>query len=203
MRTPVRTPIATPAAAPVSDPVPALNACVQDLFGVSATFVKTGGLTASLAKQLNVPSSVAAAASSAAVNGTGTAVYGVTSAKGVAVAVTGAGSGAGDSAAIAVSQASLCSLQLPATQPWPADAGAAQALLLATFPGLPQDAGYTAKSAAKSYSFYVSATRPIPGSGGQLTTQAVLLTAVKLRNGSLLLSGVSGVGDYAASVPLP
>ncbi len=203
LRTPVRTPIATPNAAPVSDPLPALTACTQEVFGVAASFVKSGGLTTSLAKQLNVPSSVATAAGSATVNGTGTAVYGVTATKGVAAAVTGSGSGANDSASVSVSAASLCSLQLPATQPWPADAGAAQALLLATFPGLPQDAGYTAKSAAKSYSFYVSATRPIPGSGGQLTTQAVLLTAVKLRNGSLLLSGVSGIGDYAASVPLP
>lgn len=137
LRTPVRTPIATPNAAPVSDPLPALTACTQEVFGVAASFVKSGGLTTSLAKQLNVPSSAATAAGtppSTAQARRSTGLPPRRASRRPSPARAAAPTTAHRSAS-AWRRSVRCNC--PATQPWPADAGAAQALLLATFPGLP------------------------------------------------------------------
>ncbi|MBW7882278.1 MAG: hypothetical protein H3C34_06540 [Caldilineaceae bacterium] len=193
--TPVRpTPVATPV--PVTDPLPALEACASNIFGLELSYSKTGGLSVQIARALKIPTTV-----SGEIDADATAVYGVTTNQGVEAVIYGSGYGANSDIEVAVSTASLCSLQFTRMESWPATEDDALALLKATYPGVPQNKSYdVAASTSNSYAFTLVTTHPIPGTG-ELTTQALILSVTRGRDGQVLLSAISGTGTYAASVP--
>ena len=192
--TPLPRPTLAATVAPVSDPTAALTACSQGIFGVNLTFTRSGGLTGQMARSLNLPEVVGAA-----IAANGTAVYGVAADRSVVAVVMGGGSASNADVAVQVSTASLCTVQMARSQPWPGDEAAALATLLATFPGAPQNAEYTPAASSGSYAFSAVTTRPVP-STGTLTTQGVILAMTKAGSSQALLSALSGTGEYAADV---
>lgn len=193
--TPLPHPTLAATVAPVSDPTTALTACSQGIFGVNLTFTRSGGLTGQMARTLNLPEVVGAAI---AVNGT--AVYGVAADRSVVAVVIGSGSAANADIAVQVNTASLCTVQMTRSQTWPADTDAALATLLAAFPGAPQSAtNYQPTTASGSYFFSAVTTRPILSTGA-LTTQGVGLAMTRASRSQVLLSALSGTGEYAGEV---
>ncbi|GAB4125626.1 MAG: hypothetical protein Fur005_17770 [Roseiflexaceae bacterium] len=190
------TPIATPAKV---DAVPALSACASDIFGVSVTYTKSGGLTSTIARTLTVPTE-SKGTITATINAGATAVYGQTSPTGLQTLAYASGGGTAD-VSVQVSQASLCYLQFNRSDSLPTDEAAALALLKATFPGVPQEREYTSKTIKNGYSFYLTTTRPVKGSD-QFTSQAIVLTVVKgAKAGQMIVSATSGTGTYATNMP--
>jgi hypothetical protein len=174
--------------------VPALSSCANDIFGLQLSYTQTGGLTAQVARTLNLPTQVQAAVT-AALNGNGTAVYGKTANGGLELLIYGSGSGTKSSTSVAVNSASLCYLQLPSNQPAPTSSEAALTLLKATFPGVPQRAPYGTTTMKGGYLFLLATAHPVPGSTAT-AAQSLALASVVSKQG-LLLSGLSAIGTYS------
>lgn len=192
--TPLPRPTLAATVAPVNDPNAALTACSQGIFGVNLTFTRSGGLTGQMARTLNLPEVVGAA-----IAANGTAVYGIAADRSVVAVVMGSGSASNADVAVQVDTASLCTVQMLRNQTWPGDADAALATLFTAFPGAPQSAEYTPTTASSSYAFSAVTTRPIL-STGTLTTQGVVLAMTKASSSQMLLSALSGTGEFAGEV---
>lgn len=188
-----------PTPTPVSDPLPALNACASDIFGLSLTYTKSGGLTADVARSLNIPTTSGGTVTGS-INAKATAVYGLTNNSGTQTVTYGLGAGSAKDVSISVSQASLCYLQFTSGNALPSSQDDALALLKSTFPGVPQRAPYVAKKTSTGYVFTLVAKHQVAGTDQQ-TAQAIVLTVTKTSKGKLIVGALSGTGSYAAAVP--
>lgn len=184
--------------APVEDPFAALSSCSQGIFGVTLSFTRSGGLTGAVARSLNLPATLETVVAADGVAADGIAVYGIAADRSVAAVVTGSGAGKNADVQVEVSAASLCTVQMQRTQSWPGAADVALAALLTAFPGAPQDADYEVTATTGGYAFAAVTTRPVFGAG-MLTTQGVVLAMTKAGS-KVLMSALSGTGEYAAEV---
>ncbi|MDZ4717925.1 MAG: hypothetical protein SH847_05600 [Roseiflexaceae bacterium] len=189
---PRATPIATPI--PVANPNAALATCASDIYGLSLSYTKSGGLTSTTARTLSVPTQ-SKGTINATINAGSTAIYGLTTNSGVQTLAYGSGNGSADSA-LSVNDASLCYLQFTKTQALPADADSALALLKQTYPGVPQQEAYTTKAITGGYLFTLTTTRP--AKGGVINTQTIALSVVGgSKTSQIVLSATSGIGSFA------